>query len=177
MNIRMLGLISILAAFAVLSGCANKGGLNDGADGAMGGDGTVDVGAGGDTSGLGEDGALIFDPLDDPNSELFVRTIYFDYDSADIRADSMETVRQHGDYLVGNPDRTIRLEGHADERGTREYNLALGEQRAQAVQKIMQLQGVQDVQIEIVSFGEERPAVEGIDESSWQMNRRVEIVY
>ncbi len=89
----------------------------------------------------------------------------------------METIRQHGKYLSVNLDRLVRLEGHADERGTREYNLALGEARAQAVRDILSLEGAQEGQIELVSFGEERPAVEGVDEAAMQLNRRVEIVY
>ena len=129
------------------------------------------------SSGLGDEGAVILDPLDDPASELFVRTVYFDYDSAELREDSLETVRHHGRYLTDNPDRLIRLEGHADERGTREYNLALGESRAKTVRDILLLEGAQEEQIELVSFGEERPAVAGVDDSALQLNRRVEIVY
>lgn len=136
-----------------------------------------DEGIDASSSGLNEDGAIILDPLDDPASELFVRTVYFDYDSAQLREDSLETVRHHGRYLNGNPDRLIRLEGHADERGTREYNLALGESRAKTVRDILLLEGAQEEQIELVSFGEERPAVAGVDDSALQLNRRVEIVY
>lgn len=129
------------------------------------------------TFGLEEDGAVILDPLDDPASELFVRTIYFEYDSSDLTEDSMATVREHGRYLSSNPSRLVRLEGHADERGTREYNLALGELRAKTVREILMLEGAQQDQVELVSFGEERPAVAGVDEAALQLNRRVEIVY
>jgi peptidoglycan-associated lipoprotein len=134
-------------------------------------------GADSSSFGLDENGAVILDPLDDPASELFVRTIYFEYDSADLTEQSMSTVREHGRYLSSNPSRQVRLEGHADERGTREYNLALGESRAKSVREILVLEGAQQEQVEIVSFGEERPAVEGDDESALQLNRRVEIVY
>lgn len=129
------------------------------------------------SSGLDEDGSVILDPLDDPASDLFVRTIYFDYDSSNIREDSLLIVREHGKYLSDNPDRLVRLEGHADERGTREYNLALGEERAKSVREVLLVEGAQEEQIEIVSFGEERPAVEGTDESALQLNRRVEVIY
>ena len=101
----------------------------------------------------------------------------FAYDSANIREDSLLIVREHGKYLSGNPARLVRLEGHADERGTREYNLALGEQRAKSVREVMLLEGATEEQIEIVSFGEERPAVEGSDDAALQLNRRVEVVY
>ena len=138
----------------------------------------IDVGADDQTSsGLDEDGVVILDPLDDPASDLFVRTIYFDYDSANIREDSLVIVREHGKYLSSSPDRLVRLEGHADERGTREYNLALGEERAKSVRELLLLEGAQEEQIELVSFGEERPAVEGTDDAALQLNRRVEIVY
>lgn len=138
---------------------------------------TVEEAQGGVTSGIDDNADMVLDALDDPASDLFVRTIYFDYDSANIRDDSIIVVREHGKYLAANGQRRIRLEGHADERGTREYNLALGEQRAKSVREIMLIQGALPEQIEIVSFGEERPAVDGEDEAALQLNRRVEVVY
>ena len=129
------------------------------------------------SSGLDDDGVVILDALDDPASNLFVRTIYFEYDSADLSEDSLAIVREHGRYLSENQGRLVRLEGHTDERGTREYNLALGEERAKSVQEILVLEGASEEQIELVSFGEERPAVEGSDEETYELNRRVEIVY
>ena len=175
-----LSLVLVVLVFAIASGCSSNKTKSD--DEMMAGDDVVDgapidLADDGTTSGLDDEGAVILDPLDDPASELFVRTIYFDYDSADIREDSLETVREHGKYLSGNPDRLVRLEGHADERGTREYNLALGESRAKTVRDVLVLEGAQEGQIELVSFGEERPAVAGTDESALQLNRRVEIVY
>ncbi len=164
---------------ALVSGCS--GSKTKSEEGMMAGevqDGApIDLAEEGTSAGLEDEGAVILDPLDDPASDLFVRTIYFDYDSADIREDSLETVREHGKYLNGNPERLVRLEGHADERGTREYNLALGESRAKAVREILVLEGAQEEQIELVSFGEERPAVEGTEESALELNRRVELVY
>lgn len=175
-----VSLVLVVLVFAIAGGCSSNKTKSD--DGAMAGDeiedgAPIDLADDGTSSGLDDEGAVILDPLDDPASELFVRTIYFDYDSADIREDSVTTVREHGKYLSGNPDRLVRLEGHADERGTREYNLALGESRAKTVRDVLLLEGAQEAQIELVSFGEERPAVAGTDESALQLNRRVEIVY
>jgi peptidoglycan-associated lipoprotein len=182
MIIRQISVIFFLALLLAISGCSgNK--TKDGDDGAMSSDGIEDgapIDMGEDeysSSGLDEDGSMILDPLDDPASDLFVRTIYFDYDSANIREDSLLIVREHGKYLSSSPERLIRLEGHADERGTREYNLALGEERAKSVREVLLLEGAQEEQIEIVSFGEERPAVEGTDDAALQLNRRVEVVY
>ena len=176
------GFLSIVLVLLVALGCSTSNTKPE--DGVMAGDGVedgapvdIDLAEDGTASGLDEEGAVILDPLDDPASELFVRTIYFDYDSSDIREDSLNTVREHGKYLSGNPDRLVRLEGHADERGTREYNLALGEARAKTVRDVLLLEGAQEAQIELVSFGEERPAVAGTDESALQLNRRVEIIY
>ncbi len=138
---------------------------------------SVEDAASGVSTGLDDNADVILDALDDPASDLFVRTIYFDYDSANIRDDSIIIVREHGKYLAANSQRMIRLEGHADERGTREYNLALGEQRAKSVREIMLIEGAKSEQIEIVSFGEERPVVDGDDEAALQLNRRVEVVY
>ena len=181
MIIRHILVTFLLALTLVVTGCSSNKTKPD--DEAMGTSGVedgepIDVGADDySSSGLDEDGSVVLDPLDDPASDLFVRTIYFDYDSSSIRDDSMMVVREHGKYLSSNPDRLVRLEGHADERGTREYNLALGEERAKSVREVLLLEGAQEEQIEIVSFGEERPAVEGTDDSALQLNRRVEVVY
>lgn len=115
--------------------------------------------------------------LNDPSSPLSTRVIYFDYDSTNIRSDFENVVQAHAGYLAANPSTEITLEGHADERGTPEYNLALGERRAMALRKQLVLLGATAGQIRTVSYGEERPAVTGSDESAYAMNRRVEIVY
>jgi peptidoglycan-associated lipoprotein len=83
----------------------------------------------------------------------------------------------HGRYLAGNPRAQVRLEGHADERGSREYNIGLGERRAQAVRRVLMLQGATAQQLSTVSYGEERPAQTGSDDEAWRLNRRVELVY
>jgi peptidoglycan-associated lipoprotein len=103
--------------------------------------------------------------------------VYFDYDRAEIRAEFVPIVTAHAKYLNGNASRRVRLEGHSDERGSREYNIGLGERRAQAVRRALMLQGVTEAQITTVSYGEERPAVQGGDESAWAKNRRVELIY
>ena len=113
-----------------------------------------------------------------PSGELLSkRIIYFDFDRADIRADSQSVVAAHAQYLSKNPSQKVRLEGHADERGSREYNIGLGERRGQAVRRALLLQGVAEAQLTTVSYGEERPAVAGSDEQAYALNRRVEIVY
>jgi len=115
--------------------------------------------------------------LNDPDSPLSNRVVYFDYDSDAVRSEDQETLRAHGAYLAENPNLTVRLEGHTDERGSREYNLALGERRALSVRQILMLQGASIDQFQVTSFGEERPAEEGSSEYAWSQNRRVEIKY
>jgi peptidoglycan-associated lipoprotein len=105
------------------------------------------------------------------------RVIYFDYDSAEIRGDGTDIVGAHAKHLGANANVRVRLEGHSDERGSREYNIGLGERRAQAVRRALMLQGVTEAQITTVSYGEERPAMQGSDESAYGKNRRVELVY
>lgn len=129
-------------------------------------DGTSGVG---NNSGTGTDmnGAMI------PSQ----RVIYFDYDSDLIRDDARTIMEGHAAYLVANNGVKIRLEGHADERGSREYNLALGERRAESVKHMLNILGVQDGQMQTLSYGEENPSASGHEESSWQQNRRVEFIY
>jgi peptidoglycan-associated lipoprotein len=103
--------------------------------------------------------------------------IYFTFDSSMIDEPSRAIIEAHAAYIMENPDVTVQLEGHCDERGTREYNLALGERRAQSVQKLMAALGVPAKQIKSVSFGEEKPVDGGHDESAWRKNRRVDLVY
>lgn len=106
-----------------------------------------------------------------------VRTIFFDYDSSEVRADYQPVVLAHGQALAANPALSVTVEGHCDERGSREYNIALGERRANTVKRLMMSQGAQDNQIVTISYGEERPAVLGSSDQSWARNRRVELVY
>lgn len=116
-------------------------------------------------------------PLDNPATALGARTIYFEFDSSDVPESERATVEAHARYLSEHAGALLTLEGHADERGSREYNIALGERRANAVRRLMTLLGATDPQIRAISYGEERPASDGHDESAWRLNRRVEIVY
>lgn len=116
-------------------------------------------------------------PLDDPNSPLHQRVVYFDFDKSEIKSEGKPILEAHAKYLSGHPDVHVVLEGNTDERGTREYNMALGERRAKAVYQFMTLLGVSPSQLKVISYGEERPAVLGHDESAWSKNRRVELDY
>ena len=132
---------------------------------------------GAETYGAGANDQTGMSALDDPNSPLSTRIIYFEYDSSEIQAQYRSTVEAHAGYLASNPTVSITLEGHADERGSREYNLALGESRAESVKRQMTLLGASASQIRVVSYGEERPSIDGHDEYAWSQNRRVEILY
>lgn len=111
------------------------------------------------------------------SSLLSQRVVYFDFDKSAIRADAYETLQAHAQYLANHQGATIRLEGHADERGTREYNMALGERRAKAVVSFLTANGAAGSQLEVVSYGEEKPLADGHEEGSWAQNRRAELVY
>ena len=141
--------------------------------------GGAGVSDGASTAGIGADGSLDVTRMepgqgDGPLSRL---VIYFDFDRSEIRSDFSDMLRAHGAFLAENTGRQVRLEGHADERGSREYNIGLGEQRAQAVRRVLMLQGASADQLGTVSYGEERPAALGGDENSYSLNRRVELVY
>lgn len=105
------------------------------------------------------------------------RVVYFDYDSFIVREDSKPTITANARYLTADPTRRVTIEGHTDERGGREYNLALGQKRAESVRRSLELLGVRDNQMEAVSYGEERPAVQGQGEEAWSRNRRAEFNY
>jgi peptidoglycan-associated lipoprotein len=105
------------------------------------------------------------------------RIVYFDFDKSEVRAQDMDLINAHARYLAANPQQKVRVEGHTDARGTREYNIGLGERRGQSVRRLLMVQGAADTQVLTVSFGEERPAAEGDDETAFAQNRRVELVY
>ena len=128
-------------------------------------------------SGNGDYASTLGPEFNDPNNPLSKRTVYFMLDSSEVMPDFVPVIAAHAQYLIANPAQRITLEGHGDERGSREYNIALGEQRAKSVAGKMKVQGVSENQLEIVSYGEEKPAAFGSDEESWEKNRRVEIVY
>ncbi len=134
-----------------------------------------------DLSGTELEGNLTGHPLgrefDDPMNPLSKRVIYFNYDSSEVRSEFIEVIQAHADYLVAHPDQKITLEGHADERGSREYNIALGEIRAKSVSRMMEMHGVFGSQIAIISYGEEKPDSNDHSEEGWGLNRRVEVQY
>ena len=105
------------------------------------------------------------------------RVVYFDYDRVELQPEYLDIVARHGRWLAQNPQGRVRLEGHTDERGSREYNIALGERRAKTVSRMLQLQGVSSAQLRTVSYGEELPVDEGHDPQAWSKNRRVNIIY
>lgn len=137
----------------------------------------TDDAAGGQTMGTDTQEAQQVDPLDDPNSALAKRVVYFEFDRSEVTSDFRSIVSAHAEYLAGNPNVTVTIEGHADERGTREYNIALGERRAAAVKQILTLQGASSGQVNTISYGEERPAALGHDDDAWALNRRAEFIY
>lgn len=121
--------------------------------------------------------AIAANPLTDPKNILSKRSVYFDFDSNVVKDEFRPIVQAHARYLVEKKDARIRVEGNCDERGSREYNLALGQRRAEAVKRVMTVLGVQEGRIETVSFGEEKPAAAGHDEAAWAQNRRGDIKY
>ncbi|GAB3467394.1 peptidoglycan-associated lipoprotein Pal [Massilia terrae] len=117
------------------------------------------------------------DPLNDPKGVLANRSVYFDFDSYAVRDDGKPVVENHSAYLTKHTGRKVLIQGNTDERGGTEYNLALGQKRAEAVRKAMNALGVADGQIEAVSLGKEKPKAQGHDEAAWAENRRADIVY
>ncbi|MFN4330159.1 MAG: peptidoglycan-associated lipoprotein Pal [Limnobacter sp.] len=117
------------------------------------------------------------DPLNDPKGVLAKRSVYFDLDSYDVKGEYREVVQNHAKFLVANPGRKIVVQGNTDERGGAEYNLALGQRRADAVKTLMLALGVKASQVETVSFGKEKPKATGSNEAAWAENRRADIAY
>lgn len=179
--------LAVVAGTVILSGCSSteekKQGLMDDTKNAA-----IDA----STRGYGNDSSLSSEQFgsntdnringlglefSDPTNPLSKQIIYFMYDSSQVQQDFISVIAAHAQYLVTHPGQNVVLEGHADERGSREYNIALGEQRGKSVYRMMKIQGVTDSQLEIVSYGEEKSASEGMNNKAWQLNRRVEIVY
>lgn len=165
----MLRVISVLfLSMFVLTACGKKQTAPD--------TGTQQP-AGSDSSGDRSPQPLGMDPFEDPANPLSKRIIYFDYDSSQVHAEDIPVVNAHAKYMADNAGAKVRLEGHADERGSREYNVALSERRALSVKRLMAFQGMRADQAESVSYGEERPVEFGHNEAAWSQNRRVEIIY
>ena len=153
----------------------------------MADDGSISGGA--DATGISDDmtgdGTSIVDDapmdaiamLEQTEGALASRTIYFEFDSAKLSSESIQILETHGSFIAGNGTVSVRLEGHADERGSREYNIALGDRRAQSVRRVLLFQGASTDQLDTVSYGEEQPAMLGHTEEAWSKNRRVELIY
>jgi len=175
---RIVAIALLVAGAALLSGCPKKhnvietpnagsqvSGANQGDESASASGRALNGDAG--TQGMGADAT----------GPLARKVIYFDFDKSEIKPEFADIVSAHARNLTGHPGFKMKLEGNTDERGTREYNIGLGERRAQAVRRALMLQGVAESQLTTVSFGAERPAAEGDDETAWAKNRRVELVY
>lgn len=173
MNVTSWRLLIISAAVLAISACATPGSRTDPDPGGN------DAGQEASSRGVVIDG--VTGERVDPNSIAGRapkdRVIYFDYDNSDIRPEYLNIVASHGRYLAQNADARVRLEGHTDERGTREYNIALGERRSKSVERMLRLQGVATGQTRSLSYGEELPVDERHMPEAWEKNRRVIIVY
>jgi peptidoglycan-associated lipoprotein len=177
---RVLSVGLMVCAAVLLAGCPKKPTVSEPpsstsqvpasseAGGTSGGASTTVTPFGSDQGGSGAANA---------NGPLAGRVIYFDFDKAEIKPEFADLITTFAKNLTAHPNLKLRLEGNTDERGTREYNIGLGERRAQAVRRALMLQGVAESQLTTVSYGAERPAVEGDDEAAWAQNRRVELVY
>ncbi|MAA65541.1 MAG: peptidoglycan-associated lipoprotein [Alteromonadaceae bacterium] len=180
-------LIALMFALGVMAGCSSTGETQE--EGAYGSDvSAVDQEGGSEVyGGDGSSGVSSSDMTAEERAQESaqaeaaamrkITTFYFDFDTSEIKSESRDVLVAHAKFLSENPNRSIRLEGHGDERGTKEYNLALGERRAKAVERFLIVNGASRDQIETISYGEEKPAVMGQGESVWAQNRRVELIY
>jgi peptidoglycan-associated lipoprotein len=170
--------VCVIALTAVAAtGCGKKSTTRSGGDAASTA-GTAGAGTGANGAyGAGSGSGFAAGSLDDPSSPLSQRKIYFGLDRYDVSDEYRALVEAHAGYLRSSPSAAVTLEGHTDERGSREYNIALGERRSNAVRDLLVALGASATQITTVSYGEEKPASDCHDESCWSQNRRVEIVY
>lgn len=185
----MRNLIFIATLSLVLAGCASTPPQDSAApveerSAATGtnGTGAATSGAGagnitGSAAGTGSAAARGGNPLRDPSSPLSKRSVYFDFDSFVVKDEYKPLVEAHARYLQGNRGTRVTIQGNTDERGSREYNIALGQKRAEAAKRMMVLLGAGEGQVDTVSFGKEKPRAQGHDESAWAENRRDDIVY
>jgi len=169
-----LKMLTVMTLVILLSACSELETKDD--DGAPV-EGAGDGGSSVTTSGASSLGEINGIAIDKDGSPDYVRTIYFEYDRSEVRTEFIPLIGAHAELLASDSSRRVILEGHADERGSREYNIALGERRAISVRRLLLGSGANSNQIRLVSYGEERPAVIGHDEGAWSKNRRVEIRY
>ena len=158
---RRLATLTILGATAMLLSACSSVKLDD-TDGA---------------NGSGGSGSFGSQPWNDPKSPLFEKSVYFGFDEYTVQTKYQKMLSAHASYLKANAKQKIIIQGNTDDRGTAEYNLALGQRRSDAVRKSLNLMGVSDNQMEAVSFGKEKPKAEGDNEAAWTENRRADIVY
>ncbi len=183
--------LALIFSASILAGCSTTGTTEDADINADANGVTVtDQEGGSESYGQGEGAAVVTSEMDAQKAEAErlakekeagvlreIRTFYFDFDKSSVKPESRTALMAHAAFLAANPNVNVALEGHSDERGTKEYNLALGERRGQSVERFLVVNGVARTQLEVVSFGEEKPAAAGHDESSWAENRRVMIQY
>ena len=172
----MKNVLWILLAAAVFTVTAcSKSSTRDGATSTAS---TTAPSSGPSTTSQSSGGGITVSPLEAAAAEARKKlVVYFDYDQAEIKPEFNEMLAAHGQYLAKNAAVTLRLEGNTDERGSREYNIGLGERRAQSVRRVLMLQGAAANQLTTVSYGEERPVATGSTEEAWRLNRRVDLVY
>lgn len=170
----MLRTYAIAASVVVIgmSGCASTSGIDS-----NGASGTDKPASGAKSASVAVPVPITMDPRHQAGSVLSKRTVYFDYDSYTVKSEYQDVVSAHAKFSGARKDLKVMLEGHADERGSSEYNLALGQKRSEAVSKAMGMAGVSKEALEAVSFGKEKPAVVGHNEAAWSQNRRVDIRY
>jgi peptidoglycan-associated lipoprotein len=169
----VLWIVLVAAAFSVTA--CSKSSTRDGATSTNTSTATPSTSS---TTGQGAGGGITVSPLEAQQAELMKQlVVYFDFDQAEIKPEFNAMLAAHGQYLAKNASVTLRLEGNTDERGSREYNIGLGERRAQAVRRALMLQGAAANQLTTVSYGEERPVATGSNEEAWRLNRRVDLVY
>lgn len=182
--------LALVLSLGLVAGCSSTGDTTE--DGTGGSDvSAVDQDGGSTVYGGDDDGGVSSSDMTEEQRRAAERraqsaeeeamreitTFYFDFDTAEIKSEAREVLVAHARYLQNNPNQNVRIEGHADERGTKEYNLALGERRANAVERFLIVNGASRSQTETISYGEEKPAVMGSNESAWAQNRRVELVF
>lgn len=155
--------------------------LQDGFDGSVDSTGSdasaLDDGTDASAIAFEDDSESALAMLEKADSPISSRIIYFEFDSAKVSEESLSTLEAHGSFIASNGNVSVRLEGHSDERGSREYNIALGDRRAQSVRRVLLFQGASVDQLETISYGEEKPDVIGHTDEAWSKNRRVELVY
>ncbi|WP_298143833.1 peptidoglycan-associated lipoprotein Pal [uncultured Acinetobacter sp.] len=184
MKTMQLMMLPLLAGALIMTGCANRKPVTPTITDAGLSNTTPSISV--DTQGLSEDAALAAQSLTGASAKgvteankafLAKRVVHFDYDSSELSSTDLQTLQAHAQFLMANANSRVALTGHTDERGTREYNMALGERRAKAVESFLVTTGVSPTQLEAVSYGKEMPVATGHTEAAWKENRRVEINY